>query len=33
MLLLTTWFAQPAASKLIVDSGGRRIISEFATAL
>jgi hypothetical protein len=33
MLLLTNWFAPPAARKLIFIGGGRRIIFEFATAL
>lgn len=33
MLLLTFWFAPPAAIELVFCSGGRRIIFEFATAL
>jgi hypothetical protein len=33
MLLLTIWFAPPAARELVFHSGGRRIVFEFATAL
>jgi hypothetical protein len=33
MLLLTSWFAPPAAREFVFCSGGRRIVFEFATAL
>jgi len=33
MLLLTSWYAPPAANNESFDSGGRRIAFEFATAL